>query len=57
MVEWFEPVTKTKEVRKQLQALRQTGQFVDHVQKFQELQYRFPGMTDEETFHAFLFGL
>ena len=28
-----------------------------YVQKFQELQYRLPGMTDEEAFHAFISGL
>ena len=28
-----------------------------YVQKFQELQYRLLGMTDEEAFHAFISGL
>ena len=53
----FEPVTEVEEVRKQLRALRQTGRVVGYVQKFQELQHRLPGMTDEEAFHAFLSGL
>ena len=41
----------------QLRALRQTGRVTGYIQKFQELQYRLVGMTDEEAFHAFLFGL
>ena len=57
MVQRFEPVTEVEEVRKQLRALRQTGRVAGYVQKFQELQYRLPGMTDEEAFHAFISGL
>ena len=57
MVQRFEPVTEVEEARKQLRALRQTGRVAGYVQKFQELQYRLPGMTDEEAFHAFLSGL
>ena len=53
----MELVTEVKEAQKQLQALRQTGQVAGYVQKFQELQYRLPGMTDEEAFHTFLSGL
>ena len=48
MVQRFEPVTEVEEARKQLRALRQTGRVPGYVQKFQELQYRLPGMTDEE---------
>ena len=54
MVQRFEPVIEVEEVRKQLQALRQTGRVAGYVQKFQELQYRLPRMTDEEAFHTFL---
>ena len=54
MVQRFELVAEVEEARKQLRALRQTGRFVGYVQKFQELQYRLPRMTDEEAFHAFL---
>ena len=57
MVQRFEPVTEVEEVQKQLQELRQTGRVAGYVQKFQELKYRLPGMTDEEAFHAFLSGL
>ena len=57
MVQRFEPVTEVEEARKQLRALKQTGRVAGYVQKFQELQYRLPGMTDEEAFHAFLSGL
>ena len=57
MVQRFEPVTEVEEARKQLRALRQTGRVAGYIQKFQELQYRLPGMTDEEAFHAFLSGL
>ena len=35
----------------------QTGQVVGYVQKFKELQYRLPRMTDEEAFHTFISGL
>ena len=54
MVQRFELVTEVKEAQKQLRALRQTGRVAGYVQKFQDLQYRLPGMTDEEAFHAFL---
>ena len=57
MVQRFEPVTKIEEAHKQLRALRQTGRVAGYVQKFQELQYRLLGMTDEEAFHAIIFGL
>ena len=57
MVQQFEPVTEVKEARKQLRALRQTFRVAGYVQKFQEVQYRLPGMTDEEVFHTFLSGL
>ena len=57
MVQRFEPVTEVKEVRKQLKALRQTSRIAGYIQKFQELQYKLPGMTDEEAFHVFLSGL
>ena len=57
MVQRFEPVTKVEEAHKWLRALRQTGRVTGYVQKSQELQYRLPGMTDEEAFHTFLFGL
>ena len=53
----FELVIEVEEARKQLRALRQTGRVAGCVQKFQELQYRLPGMTDEEAFHTFLSGL
>ena len=56
MVQRFEPITKVEEVRKELRALRQTDWVASYVQKFQELQYRLLGMTDEEDFYAFLFG-
>ena len=54
MVQRFEPVTKVEEARKQLRALIQTGQVAGYVQKFKELQYRLPRMTDEEAFHTFI---
>ena len=57
MVQRFEPVTEGEEVQKQLRELRQTGRVAGYVQKFQELKYRLPGITDEEAFHAFLSGL
>ena len=57
MVQRFEPVNEVEEARKQLRALRQTGRVSGYVQKFRELQYWLPGMTDEEAFHTFISGL
>ena len=37
--------------------MRQSGRVTGYVQKFQELQYRLPRMTDEEAFHSFISGL
>ena len=37
MVQRFEPVIEIEEAHKQLRALRQTGQVIGYVQKFQEL--------------------
>ena len=54
MVQRFEPVTEVEEAHQQLKALRQIGRVTGYVQKFQELEYRLLGMTDEEVFHAFL---
>ena len=50
-------MTEVKEEQKQLRALRQTGWVAGYIRKFQKLQYRLLGMTDEEAFHAFLFEL
>ena len=41
---------RSKKCEKQLRALRQTGRVAGYVQKFHELQYQLPGMTDEEAF-------
>ena len=57
VVQRFELVTEVEEAHKQLRALRQTGRVASYVQKFQEVQYRLPGMTDEDAFHAFISGL
>ena len=32
----------------------QTGRVTSYIQKFQELQYQLPGMTNEEAFHTFI---
>ena len=53
----FEPVTELEEARKALRALRQTGKVATYIQKFQELQCRLPGMTEEEAFSTFMSGL
>ena len=57
MIHRFESIAKTKDAHRQLRALKQTGTVNGYIQRFQELQYRLPSMTDEEAFHAFLFGL
>ena len=54
MVRQCKPVTEFKETQKQLRALRQTGRVTGYIQKFQELQYCVPGMTDDMAFPAFL---
>ena len=50
----FEPVTASKESRWQLRNLCQTGRVRSYVQHFCELQYRLPGMSEEEAFSTFL---
>ena len=57
MIHRFESITETEDARRQLRALKQTGRVSGYIQRFQELQYRLPSMTDEEAFHAFLSGL
>ena len=57
MIHRFESITETEDARRQLRTLKQTGRVGGYIQKFQELQYRLPSMTDEEAFHAFLSGL
>ena len=57
MIHRFESITETEDARRQLRALKQTGRVGGYIQRFQELQYRLPSMTDEEAFHAFLSGL
>ena len=53
----FEPVTATEESRRLLRNLCQTGRVHAYVQHFCELQYRLPGMSEEEAFSTFLAGL
>lgn len=53
----FELVIPTEESRRQLRNLRETGTVRAYVQHFCKLQYRLPGMSDEEAFLTFLVGL
>ena len=53
----FESITEIEDACRQLRALKQTGRVGGYIQCFQELQHCLPSMTDEEDFHAFLFGL
>ena len=57
MIHRFESITETEDARRQLRALKQTGRVSGYIQRFQELQYRLPSMTEQEAFHAFLSGL
>ena len=57
MIAAFKLVMETEEARKQLRAVRQTGQVSAYIQHFQELQCRLSGMNEEEAFSAFLVGL
>lgn len=50
----FEPVIAMEESRRQLRNLCQTGRVWAFVQRFHELQYKLPGMTNEEAFSTFL---
>ena len=50
-------LSETEDAHCQLRALKQTSRVSGYIQRFQELQYRLPNMTDEEAFHAFLSGL
>ena len=57
MIKAFEPITEVEEARKALRTLKQVGRVSTYVQRFRELQYRLPEMTNEEAFSAFLAGL
>ena len=57
IIHWFKSITETKDARCQLRALKQTGRVSGYIQRFQDLQYRLPSMTDEEACYVFLSGL
>ena len=50
----FESVTDSEEVRQQLRNLKQTSSTTMYVQRFRELQFWFPSMTEEEVYSAFV---
>ena len=57
MTRAFEPATVVEEARQQILNLRQTGRVTGYVQRFRELLYKIPGMTEEESYTLFLRGL
>ena len=53
----FGPVTTMEESKRLLRNLHQTGRVQAYMQRFHELQYRLPGIFEEEAFPTFLIGL
>ena len=53
----FELATVVEEVRQQILNLRHTGRVVGYVQRFRELLYKIPTMTEEELDTLFVRGL
>ena len=50
----FESIIDSEEVRQQLRNLKQTGRVAGYVQRFRELQFQLPSMTEEEAYSAFV---
>ena len=57
MARAFEPVTVVEEACQQILNLRQTGRVAGYVQRFHELMYKIPMMTEEELYKLFVRGL
>ena len=57
MMRAFEPAMVVEEARQQILNLRQTGRVNGYVQRFRELLYKVPTMTEEESYTLFLRGL
>ena len=57
MTRAFEPATVVEEARQQILNLRQTGRVTGYVQRFRELLYKIPEMTEEESYTLFVRGL
>ena len=57
MARAFEPATVVEEARQQILNLRQTGRVAGYVQRFRELLYKIPEMTEEESYTLFVRGL
>ena len=57
MARAFEPATVVEEARQQILNLRHTGHVTGYVQRFHELLYKIPAMTEEESYTLFVRGL
>ena len=57
MVRAFEPATVMEEARQQILNLHQTGRVTGCMQRFYELLYKIPVMTEEELYTLFVRGL
>ena len=57
MVRAFELATVVEEARQQILNLCQIGRVIGYVQQFQELLYKIPVMTEEESYMLFVRGL
>ena len=53
----FELATVVEEARQQILNLHQTGRVTGYVQRFRELLYKIPEMTEEESYTLFIRGL
>ena len=57
MARAFELATVVEEAHEQILNLRQTGRVTGYVQRFRELLYKIPAMTEEESYMLFVQGL
>lgn len=57
LVAAFEPTTEEEAARAQIMSLKQTGRVAGYLQKFRDLKYKIPGMTDAEAYALFVNGL
>ena len=57
MARAFEPATVVEEACQQILNMHQTGCVAMYVQRFCEVLYRIPTMTEEESYTSFVWGL
>lgn len=57
LITTFAPQTDEEQARKSLKTLKQTGSVQNYLQRFRELQFRIPTMSETDIFSAFMDGL